>query len=59
MHTSGREPLHTGFPKFTFSVSFIRDLRGWEGQGDAGPHIFCENMFGKLFFSCVLEERRI
>lgn len=31
LHTSGSKPLTAGFPKFTFSFSFIRDLWGWEG----------------------------
>lgn len=38
-----------GFPKFTFSFSFIRDYGGqWGGKGDTWQCIFCWNKSGKL-----------
>lgn len=36
LHTSVGEPLSSGFPKFTFSFSFIRDL--WNGEGRVTPN---------------------
>ena len=49
-----------GFPKFTFSFSFIRDLWGLGGgQGDTWQHIFCWKMSGKLFFTYILGKEKI
>lgn len=56
MQHAGSEPLSLGFPKFTVSFSFIRDLRGREGLGDTWQCIFFLGgmMSGQLFWMYML-----
>lgn len=49
--------LSAGFPKFTFSFSFIRDLEGRGGAGDTWQYLSCWNVSGKLFFNVLGKEK--